>query len=66
VLCRIRVQRQQGLRIGIQVFHLLDHELRPGCTTFLTVQRSMERRMPWRSLSEMSGGNSTWILKICL
>jgi hypothetical protein len=24
------VQRQQGLRIGVEVFHLLDDELRPG------------------------------------
>ncbi|SSH38928.1 Uncharacterised protein [Klebsiella pneumoniae] len=37
----------------------------PVCTTFFTVQRSMERRMPWRSFSEMSAGSSTWILKIC-
>ena len=37
----------------------------PACTTFFTVQRSMDRKMPWRSLSEMSAGNSTWILKIC-
>jgi hypothetical protein len=35
----------------------------PVCTTFFTVQRSIERRMPWRSLAEMSAGNSTWILK---
>ncbi|MNG28757.1 hypothetical protein D3C84_1140630 [compost metagenome] len=38
----------------------------PVCTTFFTVQRSMERRMPWRSFSEISAGKSTWILKICL
>jgi GTP-binding protein len=29
------------------------------------VQRSIERRMPWRSFSEISAGSSTWILKIC-
>jgi hypothetical protein len=27
---RIRIQRQQGLRVGIEVLDLLDHELRPG------------------------------------
>ena len=31
----------------------------PVCMTFLTVQRSIERKIPWRSLSEMSAGNST-------
>jgi hypothetical protein len=27
---RIRIQRQQGLGIGIEIVHFLDHELRPG------------------------------------
>ena len=31
----------------------------PACTTFLTVQRSIERRIPWRSVAEISSGNST-------
>ena len=31
----------------------------PSCTTFFTVQRSIERRIPRRSTSEISGGNST-------
>ena len=31
----------------------------PVWITFLTVQRSIERKIPWRSFSEMSAGNST-------
>ena len=31
----------------------------PVWITFLTVQRSIERKIPWRSFSEISAGNST-------
>ena len=63
---RIRVDGQQRLRVGIQILDFLDDELGPVCTTFFTVHRSIERKMPSRSLAEISGGNSTWILKVCL
>ena len=56
---------QQRLGVGIQVVDLPMTNSGPVCTTFFTVQRSMERRMPWRSFSEMSAGSSTRILKIC-
>jgi hypothetical protein len=38
----------------------------PTWIAFFTVQRSMDRRMPSRSLSERSSGSSIWILKTCL